>query len=87
MAIRYKKILNTITQLALDGEETEIYECEKRVDKAGRPMADDAEYYSFSGSEVMINQACCEINKEDLPCPTVIKEFRNKRNLKFYKFT
>ena len=87
LAIRYKKILNTITQLALDGEETEIYECEKRVDKAGRPMADDAEYYSFSGSEVMINQACCEINKEDLPCPTVIKEFRNKRNLKFYKFT
>lgn len=87
LAIRYKKILNTITQLTLDGEETEIYECEKRVDKTGRPTADDAEYYSFSGSEVMINQACCEISKEDLPCPTVIKEFRNKRNLKFYKFT
>ena len=87
LAIRYKKILKTITEIDIDGEETETYECEKKVKKTGIGEAIDAEFYSFSGSAVMINQATCEISKDDLPCPTVIKEFRNKHGMKFYKFT
>ena len=47
----------------------------------------DEEYYSFSGSKVMIDQAESDFNKEDLPSPTVIKEFVNKQRKKFYKFT
>lgn len=47
----------------------------------------DKEYYSFSGSKVMIDQAEQDFSKEDLPLATVIKEFVNKQRKKFYKFT
>ena len=47
----------------------------------------DKEYYSFSGSKVMIDQAEQDFTKEDLPIATVIKEFTNKFKKKFYKFT
>lgn len=87
LVIRYKRILETTTQTAIDGEETETYVFEKVKDKDGNPTAKDAEYYSYTGSAVMIEQAAKDFTKEDLPCPTVVKEFVNKMNKKFYKFT
>lgn len=47
----------------------------------------EKEYYSFSGSKVMIDQAEQDFSKEDLPLATVIKEFVNKQRKIFYKFT
>lgn len=47
----------------------------------------DAEYYSYTGSTIMIDQADKDFSKEDLPCPTVVMEQVNKMNKKFYKFT
>ena len=45
------------------------------------------EYFSYTGSKVLIEQCETEFSKEDLPAPTVIKIEINKRNKKFYKFT
>jgi hypothetical protein len=45
------------------------------------------EYFSYTGSKVLIEQCETEFTKEDLPAPTVIKIEINKRNKKFYKFT
>ena len=45
------------------------------------------EYYSFTGSKILIEQAQTEFTREDLPAPTVISVQSNKRNKKFYKFT
>lgn len=45
------------------------------------------EFYSFSGSKVMIDQAENDFSREDLPLVTVIKEFVNKNRKRFYKFT
>lgn len=45
------------------------------------------EFYSFSGSKVMIDQAEKDFTKDDLPIATVIKEFKNANKKKFYKFT
>lgn len=45
------------------------------------------EFYSFSGSKVMIDQATNDFSKDDLPIATVVKEFKNAHNKKFYKFT
>lgn len=45
------------------------------------------EWYSFTGSGVLIKQALTEFNKSDLPADTVIKVFENKFNKKFYRFT
>ncbi|MBR0047335.1 MAG: hypothetical protein IJP75_10755 [Bacteroidaceae bacterium] len=58
-------------------------------DPEGDPVFvwEDAEHYTFSGSKVMIDQAQNEFTREDLPSPTVIKEFFNKQRKRFYKFT
>lgn len=45
------------------------------------------EYYSYTGSKVLIEQTQKEFSKDDLPAPTVIQVAVNKRNKKFYKFT
>ncbi len=45
------------------------------------------EYFSYTGSKVLIEQCETEFSKEDLPAPTVIKIEVNQRNKKFYKFT
>lgn len=45
------------------------------------------EYFSYTGSKVLIEQCETEFSKEDLPAPTVIRIEVNKRNKKFYKFT
>lgn len=87
LVIRYKRIINTLIQTTLDGEETVEYEFEKERDKDGRLTGRDAEYYSYTGSTVMLEQAGTDFTKEDLPCVTVITEFVNKLNKRFYKFT
>lgn len=87
LVIRYKRIIHTITTYDENGEECESYEFEKALDKDGNPTARDAEYYSYTGSTVMLEQAGNDFTKEDLPCPTVITEFSNRLNKKFYKFT
>lgn len=87
LVIRYKRILQTTVQTTVDGEEQEIYTFEKEKDKDGKPTGRDAEYYAYTGSTVMIDQAGNDFTKDDLPCPTVIMEQTNKMNKKFYKFT
>lgn len=52
----------------------------KRIEKG-------QEYFSYTGSKVLIEQAQTEFSKEDLPAPTVIQIIVNKRKKKFYKFT
>ncbi len=66
----------------------------RELDHIDNPDADEPdyvwreqEYYSFSGSKVMIEQAEQDFSREDLPIATVIKEFTNKYKKKFYKFT
>ncbi|MEG1617406.1 MAG: reverse transcriptase domain-containing protein [Bacteroidales bacterium] len=45
------------------------------------------EWYSYTGSSVLIEQALTDFSKEDLPAPTVIKILINKQSKKFYRFT
>ena len=87
LVIRYKRILETTVQTDIEGEDKETYTFEKEKGKDGTSGVKDAEYYSFTGSSVMMDQATNDFQKEDLPCPTVIQEFTNKLNKKFYKFT
>lgn len=58
-------------------------------DEKGRDVVveNGKEYYSYTGSKVLIEQTQTEFSKEDLPAPTVIQIAVNKRNKKFYKFT
>ena len=87
LAIRFKKILKTNVILNANGEEEEHYDFEKRRDKDGNPMLDDAEFYSFTGSKVLIDQAVNDFSVEDLPSPTIIQQFEGKQGQKFFKFT
>lgn len=88
LAIRYKRIVNTTTSTNDEGEEVENYEFEPEIDKkTGQPTGRDAEWYSYSGSSVLLDQAGNDFTKEDLPCPTVITEYTNKQGKKFLKFT
>jgi hypothetical protein len=66
----------------------------RKIDRVENPESETPvyhwhpqEYYAFSGSKVMIDQAEEDICKDDLPLATVIKEFSNKQKKKFYKFT
>lgn len=66
----------------------------RMIDHMENPDADEPKYiwkeqewYSFSGSKVMIDQATDDFSTADLPTATVIKEFTNKQRKKFYKFT
>lgn len=87
LAIRFKKILKTNIIRNANGEEEEHYDFEKRRDKDGNPMLEDAEFYSFTGSKVLIDQAVNDFSVEDLPSPTVIQQFEGKQGQKFFKFT
>lgn len=88
LAIRYKRITRTEVSVSEEGEEVETYEFEPEIDKkTGQPTGKDAEWYSYSGSSVLLDQAGSDFTKEDLPCPTVITEFTNKQGKKFLKFT
>ena len=83
LAIKFKKILNTIENN--DGDS--IYVFEKLKDADGHDTLIDAEFYAFTGSRILINQAETDFTKSDLPCATVIQEFRSKSGKSFYKFT
>lgn len=82
LAVRFKRILRTSV---VNGEE--IYTFEKKKDEEGNPTTEDAEYYSFTGSKILIDQALNDFTIEDLPCPTVIQQFRGKNGQTFVKFT
>lgn len=79
LAIRFKKILRTIEETDEAGETVERYEFEKVKDAQGNPTLIDAEYYSFTGSKILIDQAMNDFSKEDLPSPTVIQQFQGKK--------
>lgn len=76
LAIRYAQII------ASQGEgdnETYTY----ATDANGKVQ----EWYSYTGSSIMIDQAQNDFSHEDLPCPTVVQEMENKFKKRFYKFT
>lgn len=82
LAIRFKRILRTSE---VGGEE--IYTFEKKKDEQGNPTTEDAEFYSFTGSKILIDQAINDFTIEDLPCPTVVQQFKAKNGQTFVKFT
>lgn len=82
LAIKFKIIVNTYIR---DGHE--FYEFSKVLDAQGNPTLIDAEFYSFTGSKVLIDQAQNDFTPKDLPCPTIIQEFRAKNGKTFIKFT
>lgn len=69
----------------MNGEESYVFE--KKKDQDGNPMEEDAEYYTFSGSRIMIDQALNDFTPDDLPCPTVIQQFQGKDGKTYTKFT
>lgn len=87
LAIRFKKILKTEEYVGEDGQLHERYEFEKERDSQGNQTFLDAEYYSFTGSKILIDQAIKDFTHEDLPCPTVIQQFEGKNGQTFFKFT
>ena len=87
LAIKFKKIIETVTKVMADGTETETYKFEKDRDKNGQLSMLDAEYYSYTGSKILIDQAENDFSKEDLPAPTVIQQFKGKNGQTFFKFT
>lgn len=50
-------------------------------------MEEDAEYYTFSGSRIMIDHVLNDFTPDDLPCPTVIQQFHSKDGKTYTKFT
>lgn len=84
LTIRFKKILKTYTDQDT-GEE--VYVCVKKKDAEGRDTAVDAEFYAFTGSKILIDQAINDFTKEDLPCPTIIQQFATSKGQTFFKFT
>lgn len=56
-------------------------------DKQGNPTLIDAEFYTFTGSKILIDQATNDFTKEDLPSPTVIQQIKGKTGQTFFKFT
>ncbi|MBR6592418.1 MAG: hypothetical protein IKK81_07365 [Prevotella sp.] len=82
LAIRFKVIIHTHVK---DGQE--FYEYAKQKDTQGQPTLLDAEFYSFTGSKILIDQAQNDFTKDDLPCPTIIQQFRAKNGQTFVKFT
>ena len=87
LAIKFKKILKTITRHDANGDEEETYIFQKKKDEDGQLSTDDAEFYAFTGSRIMIDQAQCDFTPEDLPCPTVIQQVRGKDGKLYTKFT
>lgn len=87
LAIRFKKIIETVTETMKDGSERDTYKFEKERDKDGQTSIIDAEFYSFTGSKILIDQAQNDFGREDLPAPTVIQQFKGKNGQTFFKFT
>ena len=87
LAIRFKKIIKTEERTSESGEVYEHYEFEKLRDAQGNPTLVDAEFYSYTGSKILIDQALNDFSKEDLPSPTVVQQFQGKNGQTFFKFT
>jgi hypothetical protein len=82
LAFKFKKIIKTFEM----GED-ENYVFEKKKDKEGNPTDTDAEYYTFTGSKIMIDQALKDFTPAYLPCPTIIQQFQGKDGKTYTKFT
>ena len=82
LAFKFKRITKTFVM----GDE-EKYVFEKQKDKDGNPTDTDAEYYTFTGSKIMIDQALNDFTPDDLPCPTIIQQFQGKDGKTYTKFT
>ncbi|MCH3994162.1 MAG: hypothetical protein LKE54_03755 [Prevotella sp.] len=84
LTIRFKKIIKTY----IDQEtQDEVYICKKKKDKDGKDTNIDAEYYAYTGSRILIDQAEHDFSEEDLPCPTIIQQFETTKGQTFFKFT
>ena len=86
LSFRYKKILKTLTSRDSNGREVETYICVKKLDQYGNPTQEDAEFYTYTGSKIMIDQMSREVCIEDLPCPTYVKELQAKNGKIYTKF-
>lgn len=84
LAIRFKKIIKTYTDQDT-GEE--VYVCVKKKNAEGEDTAEDAEFYAYTGSKILIDQAENDFTKDDLPCPTIIQQFATAKGQTFFKFT
>lgn len=71
----------------IDGEEQETYIFQKKLDELGQPTDIDAEFYAFTGSRIMIDQALHDFSPQDLPAPTVIQQVKGKDGKLYTKFT
>lgn len=87
LALRFKKIIQTFVTIDFKGEEQETYQFEKKRDEQGKPTSQDAEFYTFTGSKIMIDQAMNDFTREDLPVPTIIQLVRGKDGKEYTKFT
>ncbi|MGM9727822.1 MAG: hypothetical protein ACI3YT_02725 [Prevotella sp.] len=87
LAIKFKKIVKTFTFTGERGEEIEQYQCVKRKDANGNPTEEDAVFYCFTGSKIMIDQALNDFSLEDLPCPTYIIQEKTKTGKDYTKFS
>jgi len=83
LAFRFRKIVKTFDMG--DGEERYVFE--KMKDRDGNPTDADAEFYTFTGSKIMIDQALNDFSPADLPCPTVVQQFQGKDGKTYTKFT
>lgn len=86
LAFKYKKILKTITGRDNVGREVETYICVKKIDQYGNPTQEDAEFYTYTGSKIMIDQMSREVCIEDLPCPAYVKQSQAKNGKIYTKF-
>ena len=82
LAIKYKIIVRTFPV----GDD-EQYIFEKKKDNKGVATDEDAYFYSFTGSRILIEQALKDFSPADLPCPTIIQELEGKDGKSYYKFT
>ena len=87
LALRFKKIIQTFTTTDFNGEEQETYQFEKKRDEKGQLTTEDAEFYTFTGSKIMIEQAMSDFTREDLPVQPIIQQFRGKDGKEYTKFT
>lgn len=87
LAIKFKKIIETVEETLADGTMRETYKFEKERDKNGQMSLLDAEFYSYTGSKILIDQAQNDFSRDDLPAPTVIQQFQGKKGQTFFKFT
>lgn len=87
LVLRYKKILKTFETHTVDGIPTESYQFAKEINEKGEATEKDAEYFSYTGSKILIDQAEHDMSPQDLPCPTVIKQTETPQGKTYYKFT